>query len=86
MPGRGRDGYPIVQRAIALAGGDAGMEFAATVITVHPRRSSHEDHLRKALAGADKGSLLERNLLDHFDHRGKTIAALRTSAGLSVSR
>jgi hypothetical protein len=82
MPRGGDDGYAVVLRAIELAGGDAAMEFAAALITAHPRRSSHREHLRAALAGAEEGSLLERNLVEHFGERGQTVAGLRASAGL----
>lgn len=70
----GRDGYASVVKAIGLRGGDAEMEFAAALITIHPRRSSHEAHLKKATAGATDGSLLARNLALHFGDRGKNIA------------
>ncbi len=71
------DGYAWVGKALALSGDDPAMEFAAAVITSWPRQKSHDEHLRKALAGASDGSLLARNLLSHYGDQGKTIAELR---------
>jgi hypothetical protein len=77
------DGYSLVAKAIGLRGRDSEMEFAAALITIHPRRSSHDEHLRRAVAGASEGSLLARNLVRHFGDRGKTITALRASVGVA---
>jgi hypothetical protein len=71
------DGYAWVQKAIALRGDDAEMEFAAAVITSYPRQKLHEDHLRRAIAGAKEGSLLAKNLVTHFRQEGTTMAELR---------
>jgi hypothetical protein len=73
----GIDGYAYVLKAINLRGNDPEMEFAAAVITVWPRQKSYEAHLRKALAGANDGSLLARNLVTHFGQQASTIAELR---------
>ncbi len=74
---RNIDGYAWVRKALALSGDDPSMEFAAAVITSWPRQKSHDEHLRKAVAGATDGSLLARNLLSHYGDQGKTIAELR---------
>jgi hypothetical protein len=73
------DGYSSVVRAIAMRGGDAEMEFAAALISIHPHRSALEEHLRKAVKGAVPGSLLARNIISHFNDRGKTIAELQSA-------
>lgn len=84
------DGYAWVGKAIRLRGDDPEMEFAAAVITSFPRpglsqprlQQSHEEHLRKALAGATDGSLLARNLVLHYGDPGtKTVADLRGKLG-----
>ncbi len=71
------DGYSWVAKALTLSGNDPAMEFAAAIITSWPRQKSHDEHLRKALAGATEGSLLAKNLLSHYGDQGKTIAELR---------
>ncbi len=76
----GLDGYGWVLKAINLRGQDPEMEFAAALITAYPRHKSHEQHLRKAVAGAADGSLLAKNLVTHFGHEGSTIAELRAQA------
>lgn len=77
------DGYSSVVRAIGLRGGDAEMEFAAALITAHPRRSAHDRHLRKAAAGAGEGSLLARNLVSHFENRGRSLSEIRAHLGIA---
>ena len=76
---RGLDGYAWIQKAIGLRGKDAEMEFAAAIITRRGRAPN--DHLLKAASGATDGSLLARNLVRHFEYRGKTIAELKANAG-----
>lgn len=39
------------------------------------------EHYRRALAGAQEGSLLARNLVTHSDGQGQSIAALRAKYG-----
>ncbi|HEY8549157.1 MAG TPA: hypothetical protein VIL35_04300 [Vicinamibacterales bacterium] len=51
----GQEGYTLVKRAIALAGGDAEMEFAASLMTTGDVSRVHH---RKAAAGATPGTLL----------------------------
>jgi hypothetical protein len=84
------DGYAWVAKALRLRGDDAEMEFAAAVITSFPRpglsqallQKAHDEHLRKALAGATDGSLLARNLVLHYGDSGtETVAELRVKLG-----
>jgi hypothetical protein len=73
-PGKDVEGYALVLKAIQSRGGDPDMEFAAALITTDPeRRSQHDEHLRRAIAGAKDGSLLARNLESHFKQQGKSI-------------
>ncbi len=82
----GSTGYDWVRRAISLSGGNPEMEYAAALITLHPRRPEHEGHLSRAAAGAPEGSLLAQNLLEQFQDRGRTVAELRAlGAGESGS-
>jgi hypothetical protein len=55
----GADGYTLVTRAMILTGGNAEMEFAASLMK---GGAVSEEHRRRALAGAPAGSLLARNL------------------------
>jgi hypothetical protein len=82
----GVDGYSLIVKAIAASGGDPEMEFAAALASSNrprgahsPLRDAHLAHLRKAVAGANEGSLLARNLVTHFSNMGKTIGELRAS-------
>lgn len=85
MPGKGLDGYALVARA-ADATDDPAMQLALAIISVHPTRDSLDRHLANALAGAEPGSPLERNIVRQFEGRGGSIAALRKRAGLSAGR
>jgi len=53
------DGYAFVRKAIHLAGGQAEMEFAASLMKDGPVSAEHR---RRAVTGAPAGSLLARNL------------------------
>jgi hypothetical protein len=76
----GSDGYGLIVKAIALGGGDPEMELAAALACAdRAHAAAHIAHLQKAVAGAQEGSLLARNLLTHFRDRGKTIAELRAN-------
>src|SRR5262245_676584 len=76
------DGYPMVKQAIAFRGNDPEMEFAAALITsTRSDKAVSRAHLQKAIAGAPEGSLLARNIINHFGRKGQTIADLR--AGLA---
>jgi hypothetical protein len=54
-----KDGYALVTRAIALAGGNGDMEFAASLMK---SGAVAEAHRQRAAAQAGVGSLLARNL------------------------
>jgi hypothetical protein len=74
------DGYALVKQAIALRGNDPDMEFAAALITsIRSDKAAHRSHLQKAIAGAPEGSLLARNIVNHFGRKGQSIADLRAS-------
>src|SRR5499427_6032659 len=74
------DGYALVKQAIALRGNDPEMEFAAALITsIRSDKTTHRAHLQKAIAGATEGSLLARNIVNHFGRKGQSIADLRAS-------
>jgi hypothetical protein len=74
------DGYALVKQAIALRGNDPEMEFAAALITsIRSDKAAHRAHLQKAIAGAPEGSLLARNIINHFGRKGQSIAGLRAS-------
>jgi hypothetical protein len=76
------DGYALVKQAIALRGNDPEMEFAAALITsIRSDKAAHRAHLQKAIAGAPEGSMLARNIVNHFGRKGQSIADLR--AGLA---
>jgi hypothetical protein len=77
-PASGLDGYSWVRKAIGLRGSDPEMEFAAALITLRGSDSAHQDHTRKAMAGAKSDPLLARNLGSNFNHQ--TIANLLIAA------
>jgi hypothetical protein len=66
-PAAGVDGYSLVTKALAARGhSDPQMEFAAALITLHGPEQAHQEHVRKAIAGAKSDSLLARNLSSQF--------------------
>ncbi|MGH9843373.1 MAG: hypothetical protein ACREEM_31940 [Blastocatellia bacterium] len=72
------DGYALIKKAIELRGRDADMEFAAALITsIRPDKPAYHAHLKNAIEGASEGSLLGRNLVNHFGRRGQSLADLR---------
>ena len=75
----GLDGLAWVEKAIEMRGKDAEMEFAAALITSYPKQKSYDEHLRRAVEGASEGTLLARNLVEHFSDKGKTLAELHAS-------
>ncbi len=75
----GVDGYANVVKAIQLGGGDPQMEFAASLITLWPKRDTHEAHFQKAVAGAATDPLLANNVLSYYSSRGATLAQLRSA-------
>ena len=60
------DGYAQVERAIALRGGDAEMEFAAALMTKEGADAERAKHVKSAMAGAKTDPLLARNLTNRF--------------------
>jgi hypothetical protein len=52
-------GHAFMDKAIALSGGKAELEFAASLMH---EGAAAADHRRRAIAGATRGSLLARNL------------------------
>ena len=56
---RAVDGYGFVRKALRLAGSNAEMEFAASLMQ---QGASAAEHRQRAVAGAPAGSLLARNL------------------------
>jgi hypothetical protein len=60
------DGYAMVTRAIALAGSNGEMEFAASLMK---GGAVAAEHLRRARASAAPGSLLARNLAKNAEYR-----------------
>jgi hypothetical protein len=77
-PAAALDGYRMVTKAISLRGSDAEMEFAAALITLMSPENAHQEHVRKAMAGAKNDPLLARNLGSNFNHQ--TIAELLVTA------
>jgi hypothetical protein len=72
------DGYSLVRKAISLRGSDPQMEFAAALITLAGPENVHQDHVRKAIAGATNDPLLAQNLASNFNHQ--TIVELLVAA------
>lgn len=72
------DAHALVRKA-ALLSGDATMEFAAALATQD--KAAQRAHLQKAVAAAPEGSLLARNLVKQFGHKGQNLAELRASVG-----
>lgn len=63
------DGYALVKAAVALMPQDAGLQFAAALITGSPdTRAQHAAHLEKARAMARADALVARNLATHFSN------------------
>ncbi len=71
------EGYAMVRKGSAHMGGSPEIEFALAIISEHPRQTSHQEHLQKAVAGAKDGSLLAINLVKHFGKPGQNLASLR---------
>ena len=65
-PAAGVDGYDFVKRALAIRSADPEMEFAAALITLGRAQAEHEEHVRKAMAGAKSDPLLSHNLAKSF--------------------
>jgi hypothetical protein len=72
------DGYTMVRKAAGGRGGTAEMEFAAALTSKSPQQPLHRQHLQRAIAGAQEGTLLGRNIVKHFGQRGQSLTNLRT--------
>lgn len=77
------DGYSRVIRAIEMRKGDADMEFAAALIASHPKRKAMNEHLQRAIVSATDGSMLGRNLVQHFRDLGSNLAQLKARFGVA---
>jgi len=79
-----KNGLRWIEKASALRGGDAEMEFAAYLVTlIHGESLAKQRarHLKAAALGAKEGSLLAKNLLERVGGEGaKSLAALRAAA------
>ncbi|AMY12232.1 hypothetical protein LuPra_05505 [Luteitalea pratensis] len=63
----GVDGYALVKAALAQMPNDAGIQFAAALITESPAtRAQHAEHLQKAKEMAKSDALVARNVATHF--------------------
>lgn len=72
------DGYHMTRKGSGLnAAGNPEMEFALAKLSQHPEQPTHREHLRRAIAGAQEGSLLARNIVTHFGKPGQKLSALR---------
>ncbi len=71
------EGYAMVRKGSAHMGNSPEIEFALAIISEHPRQTSHQEHLQKAIAGAKDGSLLAINLVKHFGKPGQNLTSLR---------
>ena len=78
------DGYSMSRKAGGF-GTSPEMEFAMALITEFPKQPSHREHLQKAIAGAQEGSLLARNLVKHFGKPGQNLSALRAQVATAAN-
>ncbi|HXK59057.1 MAG TPA: hypothetical protein PLP42_04110 [Acidobacteriota bacterium] len=75
------EGYTLVSKALVSRPNDPEMHFAAAVMTLGSKfEKEHEHHFEQAARRAQEGSLLARNLVSHFQWRGKDLQTLRASA------
>ena len=77
-PAAGLDAYSLVQKAISLRGNDPEMEFAAALITLNGPERDHQEHARRAIAGAKADPLLAQNLSRSFLGDKETVAEMLT--------
>ena len=63
---RSLNGYAILLKARALRGEDPDMEFALALASSWPKQPERDQHLARARASAQPGSLLASNLETHF--------------------
>jgi hypothetical protein len=73
----GLDGYHMSRKGSGLATGNPEIEFALAKMSQHPQQPGYQDHLRRAIEGAQEGTLLARNLIIHFGKPGQKLSALR---------
>jgi hypothetical protein len=73
----GLDGYHMTRKGSGLSVGNPELEFALAKMSQHPQQPAHREHLRRAVEGAQEGSLLARNLVIHFGKPGQNLSALR---------
>ncbi|MGO8818200.1 MAG: hypothetical protein ACLQVG_26445 [Terriglobia bacterium] len=83
-PAAGVDGYALIKHAISLRGQDPGMEFAAALVTLDGNETDHQEHTRRAMAGAKDDPLLAQNLAATF--HGQATSELLTSPGRGISK
>ena len=79
-------GYELIKKASALSNTDATMEFAAALVSLYLYRGDQpafQQHLQKAVAGAQEGSLLGRNMVRHIIGQGGTFEDLRAKVDLA---
>ncbi len=68
-PASSLDGYGWVRKAISLRGSDPEMEFGAALIAFSGSERDRNDHVDKAMAGANTDPLLAQNLASYFNRR-----------------
>jgi hypothetical protein len=83
-PAAGVDGYALIKHAISLRGQDPEMEFAAALVTLEGNESDHQEHTRRAIAGAKDDSLLAQNLAAKF--YGQATSELLASPSGGIGR
>lgn len=59
---RGHDGVQYINASLAAKPGDAGLEFAAALISADKDRAAYQRHAERARAGASQDALIARNL------------------------
>lgn len=75
------DGYNMVDNASHLMNKPGDVEFAlAVILKNHKGQATIQDqHLKKAISTVAEGSLLAKNLINHFPERGTSLSQLRAS-------
>jgi len=79
------DGFHMTRKAGGAGINSPEMEFAMALMTEFPKQPGHREHLQKAIAGAQEGSLLARNLVKHFGKPGQNLAALRAQVASAAN-
>jgi hypothetical protein len=79
----GLDGYFVIRKALGMRPGDPEMEFAASIVTLYPKRDKeHREHFRRAVSGTQSSSLLAANLVSHFPDQGRSLSELQARAAV----